>query len=126
MTDSCCHIDQQPNHWFQCALGTVGCPRIHNGRTPHCIKCTNGEPCEFHDEPALEMSAEEYYARQGEEPITIPERNSVNDPPTCPHCGDTAPYGDARHVWLRTHIDSYIHRWWWKLKAWYSRMYGGW
>lgn len=55
-----CRIDTQPNHWFQCARGTVGCPFIHGGRTPHCIACAAGEPCPYHAEPVLEMSEAEY------------------------------------------------------------------
>ena len=58
-----CRIDSQSNHWFKCAHGTVGCPVIHGDRTPHCIACTAGEPCQFaHDPPALEMSRAEYAA----------------------------------------------------------------
>lgn len=36
--------------------------------------------------------------------------------PLCPHCGESAPYGDERIVWLSAHIDSRFHRWWWTLK----------
>lgn len=35
---------------------------------------------------------------------------------TCPHCGEPAPYGNARIPWLDWHIDSHIHKWWWKTK----------
>lgn len=33
----------------------------------------------------------------------------------CPYCDDLAPYGDERHIWLRAHLDSRIHRVWWVL-----------
>lgn len=36
--------------------------------------------------------------------------------PVCPHCGDIAPYGDARHMWISAHLESRLHRWWWNLK----------
>jgi hypothetical protein len=56
-----CRIDGQGNHWFACTHGTVGCPVIHNGRTPHCIACTAGEPCRYqHGAQGLEMSEAEY------------------------------------------------------------------
>lgn len=42
-------------------------------------------------------------------------RNRVKAP-QCPYCGDIAPYGDARHQWLRAHLDSHLHRWWWGFK----------
>lgn len=35
--------------------------------------------------------------------------------PQCPYCDAIAPYGDARHVWLRAHLDSRLHRSWWVL-----------
>jgi hypothetical protein len=58
-----CRVDTQSNHWFQCALGTVGCPHVHNGRTPHCIECAAGGPCRYqHDPPELEVGVEEYVA----------------------------------------------------------------
>jgi hypothetical protein len=60
-----CKIDSQSNHWFKCSRGTVGCPRIHDDRTPHCIACTAGEYCKFHDDdPVLEMSEAEYRAKE--------------------------------------------------------------
>jgi hypothetical protein len=34
--------------------------------------------------------------------------------PVCPHCGDVAPYGDARHMWINIHLESVLHRWWWR------------
>lgn len=50
-----CRPDSTGANWFQCANGTIGCPYIHNGRTPHCIACGNGTPCEYrHDPPVLE------------------------------------------------------------------------
>lgn len=55
-----CRIDGQGNHWFACAYGTVGCPVIHNDRTPHCIACTAGEPCRYHHGTGLEMTGAEY------------------------------------------------------------------
>lgn len=36
--------------------------------------------------------------------------------PVCPHCGESAPYGDERISWLRAHTDSRLHRWWWNIK----------
>lgn len=41
--------------------------------------------------------------------------------PSCPYCGELAPYGDARLPWLGWHIDSRIHRWWQALKRKYGR-----
>lgn len=35
---------------------------------------------------------------------------------TCPHCDDIAPHGDERLVWLRAHLESRPHRWWWGLR----------
>jgi hypothetical protein len=57
-----CRIDGQGNHWFRCHRGTVGCPVIHDGLTPHCIACAAGESCEYHELPALEMTEDDYYA----------------------------------------------------------------
>lgn len=55
--DEGCRVDTQPNHWFRCHRGTVGCPRIHDGLTPHCMACAAGEECPYkHDPPALEES----------------------------------------------------------------------
>lgn len=60
-----CKPDSTGANWFQCHHGTIGCPRIHDGRTPHCIACTEGTQCEFHhNPPELEMSAEEYRKRE--------------------------------------------------------------
>jgi hypothetical protein len=59
-----CRIDSWVQNggtaWFQCQRGTVGCPVIHDGFTPHCIQCAAGGPCKWHAEPALEMTEEEY------------------------------------------------------------------
>lgn len=46
-------------------------------------------------------------------------RVGAKGPPTCPHCGDIAPYGDERWIWLSAHMDSLSHRWYWKLKKWW-------
>lgn len=62
-TRSDCKIDGQGNHWFKCAKGTVGCPKIHGDRTPHCIACTAGEPCQYHNDRVVEMSRQEYIER---------------------------------------------------------------
>jgi hypothetical protein len=59
---SICRPDSSGVNWFQCANGTVGCPHIHNGRTPHCIACTNDDPCKYHIAPVLEMDEQDYYA----------------------------------------------------------------
>jgi hypothetical protein len=46
--------------WFECHRGTIGCPRIHDGFTPHCIACAAGT-CEYgHEPPALEMTETAY------------------------------------------------------------------
>lgn len=34
----------------------------------------------------------------------------------CPHCGDPVPFGDERLMWLSAHLDSRVHRLWWRLK----------
>jgi hypothetical protein len=52
-----CKPDSSGANWFRCAQGTVGCPRIHDGRTPHCIACTAGDPC-GHNPPVLEERSE--------------------------------------------------------------------
>jgi hypothetical protein len=67
-----CKPDSSGADWFQCAQGTIGCPRVHDGRTPHCIACTAATrvalildldadaapPCPFeHDPPVLGVSA---------------------------------------------------------------------
>lgn len=36
--------------------------------------------------------------------------------PICPHCGSVAPYGDPRLTWIRIHLDSRLHRWWWAFR----------
>lgn len=36
--------------------------------------------------------------------------------PVCPHCGSVAPYGEERMMWLTVHIDSSLHRWWWRMR----------
>lgn len=57
-----CRADSTGADWFTCARGTVGCPRIHDDRTPHCTGCLAGD-CRFaHDPPAVEMSWAEYKA----------------------------------------------------------------
>lgn len=33
----------------------------------------------------------------------------------CPYCGELAPYGDERIVWLSAHLDSWWHHAWWVL-----------
>lgn len=54
-----CRPDSSGAGWFQCARGTVGCPYIHDGRTPHCIACANGTSCAYrHDPPVLETEVE--------------------------------------------------------------------
>jgi hypothetical protein len=59
-----CRIDTQSYHWFQCSRGTVGCPVIHDGRTPHCIACADeNTECISHAEPVLEESLAEYAER---------------------------------------------------------------
>lgn len=56
-----CKPDSSGANWFMCPRGTVGCPIMHDGLTPHCIACTAGEPCEWeHDPPGLEMTVEAY------------------------------------------------------------------
>ena len=47
------------------------------------------------------------------------EKNDAR--PRCPYCGDYAPYGDERLIWLSAHLDSRTHRWWWSIK----RRFGG-
>lgn len=37
--------------------------------------------------------------------------------PICPYCREIAPHGDERLVWIRAHLESRWHRWWWKLKG---------
>lgn len=39
----------------------------------------------------------------------------------CPHCKELAPYGDERIVWLSAHLDSRLHRWWWRTKRIFRR-----
>lgn len=34
----------------------------------------------------------------------------------CPHCLSVAPYGDERDLWVENHLESHLHRWWWKLR----------
>lgn len=34
----------------------------------------------------------------------------------CPYCGESAPHGDERHVWMGWHIDGRLHRLWWRRK----------
>lgn len=60
-----CRLNTEPHqHWLMCSRGTVGCPHVHDGRTPHCIECAAGEPCRFaHDPPCLEMDVEEFVAQ---------------------------------------------------------------
>jgi hypothetical protein len=39
--------------------------------------------------------------------------------PQCPYCGAIVPrntHGDAWFQWMNAHIDSRLHRWWWKLR----------
>jgi len=50
-----CHIDSQPHHWFRCALGTKGCPIIHDGVEPYCIACREGE-CLLHERKKAGMT----------------------------------------------------------------------
>ena len=53
-----CRPDSSGADWFRCSNGTVGCPRIHGGRTPHCIACASATPCRYqHNPPALEEAA---------------------------------------------------------------------
>lgn len=60
-----CKPDSCGTNWFRCHLGTIGCPRIHDGLTPHCIACQTGQPCAFgHDPPGVEMSEAEYRERE--------------------------------------------------------------
>ena len=57
-----CKPDSSGANWFRCHRGTVGCPRIHDGLTPHCIACVAGESCEWeHEPPALEITAAVYW-----------------------------------------------------------------
>lgn len=51
-----CRPDSSGADWFMCSRGTVGCPFVHDGLTPHCIECAAGfPPCKWaHDPPALE------------------------------------------------------------------------
>jgi hypothetical protein len=50
-----CKPDSTGADWFACSRGTVGCPYVHDHRSPHCIACEAGEPCRFrHDPPVLE------------------------------------------------------------------------
>lgn len=59
-----CRIDSQAHRWFKCSRGTAGCPLIHEGRTPHCIACTDEDTeCILHSEPVLEESLEQYVER---------------------------------------------------------------
>lgn len=51
-------------------------------------------------------------------------QQKIHVAPVCPHCGAVAPYGDARHQWLRVHIDSAIHRWWWAARVKFAGPYG--
>jgi hypothetical protein len=48
--------------------------------------------------------------------VENPKMPRVSSRPQCPYCGNIAPYGDERHMWMRVHLDSRLHRWWWKLK----------
>lgn len=34
----------------------------------------------------------------------------------CPHCGSVAAYGDGRYRWLRVHIQSSSHAFYWRLR----------
>lgn len=53
--ESSCKPDSSGANWFMCHLGTVGCPRVHEGLIPHCIECAAGGPCRYqHDPPAVE------------------------------------------------------------------------
>lgn len=36
----------------------------------------------------------------------------------CPHCDSVAPYGPGRIAWLERHVDSSIHRGYWRAKNW--------
>lgn len=63
MGSALCRPDSSGANWFKCAHGTVGCPRVHDLLTPHCIECTAGGECGWgHEPPVLErkMSPEEY------------------------------------------------------------------
>jgi len=58
-----CLPDSSGADWFMCHRGTVGCPRIHDGLTPHCIECAAGGPCGWdHEPPVLEVTWEMYSA----------------------------------------------------------------
>ena len=48
-----CKPDSTGADWFACARGTIGCPRIHDGLTPHCLACAHGT-CRYHDPAVLE------------------------------------------------------------------------
>jgi hypothetical protein len=52
----------------------------------------------------------------GDRILAAMKQAGIEGPPTCPYCGEPAWYGDARHMWIRLHIDSRTHRWWWALK----------
>lgn len=62
-SSSACRPDSSGADWFRCSHGTIGCPRVHDLLTPHCIECAAGVSCGWdHDPPALErkMTLEEY------------------------------------------------------------------
>ena len=58
-----CRVDTQPNHWFQCANGTVGCPIMHDGIEPHCIACAAGDPCSYHGESEAAIKKPSWFRR---------------------------------------------------------------
>lgn len=58
--------------------------------------------------PAYLCDDEDWYAAVEE---ARAELGITEKAPVCPHCGDVAPYGDARHAWISWH-NSKAHIWW--------------
>lgn len=43
-TGSGCQPDSSGADWFECARGTVGCPRVHDRVQPTCRHCGSSGP----------------------------------------------------------------------------------
>src|ERR1044071_59552 len=48
----------------------------------------------------------------------------IMNPPVCPYCGDIAPFGDERLIWISAHLDNRFHRLWWELRRSICRIRG--
>lgn len=62
--------------------------------------------------PAYLVDDEEWY---GAVDLARMELGIFSDnAPVCPHCGDQGPHADGRIQWISAHLDSRLHRWWWR------------